>query len=149
MSLKDQVNADMKQAMKAKDKEKLSTLRLLWSAIRKGEIDGRKDFEDADIIKILKNSIKKCEESILLYKQGGRDELVAKEQGEVDVLKQYLPKQFSIGEIEKIVEGVIADQGLSAPKDIGVVMKIVMAEYGSQLNGKTVQEVARIKLSIS
>ncbi|MCB1195519.1 GatB/YqeY domain-containing protein [bacterium] len=146
MSIKDTVNADMKEAMKAQDKDRLSALRMLWSEIRKGEIDSRKDYEDDDIIKIIKTGIKKREESVSLYIQGGREELAAKEKAEIEVLQKYLPKQLSIAEIEKIVEGVIAQQGLSSPKDIGVVMRIVMAQYGAQLDGKTVQEVARIKL---
>lgn len=146
MSLKEKIQTDIKTAMKARNKEELEVLRMTWSQIRRGEIDSRKDFTDDDVLKILKTGVKSREESVTMFKRGGRDELAQKESFEITVLKKYLPEQFSIEKIEEIVENIITEKGLAEPKDMGVIMKCVMNEYGAQVDGKIVQEVARLKL---
>ncbi len=146
MSLKERIQSDIKTAMKARNKQELEVLRMTWSQIRRGEIDSRIDFTDDDVLKILKSGVKSREESVSMFKKGGRDELAEKEIFEITVLKRYLPEQFSIEKIEEIVEKIISDKGLSEPKDMGIIMKTVMTEYGAQVDGKIVQEVTKLKL---
>ena len=146
MSLKEKIQDDIKTALKAGDSAKVQVLRMIYSEIRRGEIDTRADFTDEDVIKVIKRGIKSRHEAIALYEKGNRAELVEKESNEVAVLEEYMPKQLSINEIEDIVEKIIDEHGLSEPKDIGTVMRYVMQEYSSQVDGKTVQEVARLKL---
>ncbi len=146
VSIKEDIQKHIKSAMKEKDSVKLGVLRMVFSQIRKGEIDERKEFSDVDVLRVIKRGIKSREESVIMYKKGGRDDLARKERAEVDILKDYLPAQLSIEEIERIVEQIIQDKQLSSLKDIGVVMREVMNKYASQVDGKTVQEVARIKL---
>lgn len=146
MSLKEKIQTDIKIAMKARNKGELEVLRMTWSQIRRGEIDTRTDFTDDDVLKILKTGVKSREESVTMFKKGGRDELAEKETFEITVLKKYLPEQFSIEKIEEIVESIISEKGLSEPKDMGVIMKCVMSDYGAQVDGKIVQEVTKLKL---
>ncbi len=146
MSLKEKIQTDIKIAMKARNKGELEVLRMTWSQIRRGEIDTRTDFTDDDVLKILKTGVKSREESVIMFKKGGRDELAEKELFEITVLKKYLPEQFSIEKIEEIVESIITEKGLSEPKDMGVIMKCVMSDYGTQVDGKIVQEVTKLKL---
>ncbi len=147
MSLKERILADIKEAMKRKDQDTVDVLRFTHSEIRRGEIDSRQDYTDDDIIKVLKKGIKSREESMLMYEKGERPDLVEKDRRDIAILQKYLPQQLSIAEIESIVAKIIAEKGLSEPKHMGVIMGIVMKEYGSQVDGKTVQEVARIQLS--
>lgn len=133
--------------MKQKDQFKVDTLRMAMSEIRKGEIDSRKDFTDDEVIKVIKKGVKTREDAIEMFKQGSRNDLVEKESKEIEILRKYLPAQLSIAEIEKIVIDAIAELNASAPKDIGIVMRHVMQKHGSQIDGKTVQEIARLKLS--
>jgi len=146
MGLKEKIQDDIKTAMKAKDSAKVLVLRMVYSEIRRGEIDSRTDFTDEDVIKVIKRGIKSRHEAIALYKKGNRPELVEKESNEVSVLEGYMPKQLNINEIETIVENIIAEHGLSSPKDMGTVMRHVMQKYSAQVDGKTVQEVTRLKL---
>ena len=146
MGLKEKIQDDIKTAMKARDSEKVQVLRMVYSEIRRGEIDSRTDFTDEDVIKVIKRGIKSRQEAIALYEKGNRPELVEKESNEVDVLTEYMPKQLSMDEIENIVEDIIAEHGLSSPKDMGTVMRHVMQKYSSQVDGKIVQEVTRLKL---
>ncbi len=147
MTLKESIQNDIKNAMKQKDQFKVDTLRMAMSEIRKGEIDSRKDFTDDEVIKVIKKGVKTREDAIEMFKQGSRNDLVEKESKEIEILRKYLPAQLSIAEIEKIVIDAIAELNASAPKDIGIVMRHVMQKHGSQIDGKTVQEIARLKLS--
>jgi len=147
MTLKETIQNDMKDAMKQKNQFKVDTLRMVIAELRKGEIDSRKEFTDDEVLRIIKKGVKTREDAIVLFKQGSRDDLVEKESREIEILKQYLPQQLTIEQTEKIVEDTIFELKASSAKDIGIVMRHVMQKYGSQLDGKTVQEVARIKLS--
>ena len=146
MSLKETIQNDTKTAMKAKNSLVVGVLRMVFSEIRRFEIDNKTDITDDDTLKIIKRGIKSREEAMALYKKGNREELAQKEQDEIDVLMEYLPKQLSINEVEQIVERIIAEKNLSQPKDMGLIMREVMGQYGAQVDGKTVQEVARVKL---
>lgn len=146
MALKETIRNDMKTSMKEGNQQRVDVLRMVISEVRRGEIDEKKEFSEDDVIKVIKRGIKSREESIEMYRKGARPDLVEKETGEVAILKTYLPKQLSIEDIERIVEQTIQEQGASSAKDLGIVMRKVMEKYGSQVDGKTVQEVVRLKL---
>lgn len=143
MSLEKTIYNDMVSAMKSGDTLKRDTLRLLFSDIKKERIDTRKDLTDSDVTKIIKTGLKKREEAIQLFRQGNRQDLVDKTQAEINILQVYLPKQLSPEEIERIVTDTISAIG----KNQGMIMKEVMSKYGSQVDGKTVQQIVSKQLS--
>lgn len=112
----------MKSAMRAKEKERLGTIRLLLSAIKQKEVDERVTLTDADIMAILNTMIKQRKESIKQYQSGGREDLVAQEESEISVLTTYLPEPLSAEEVGQMIDAVISDLGASSPKDMGQVM---------------------------
>ena len=147
MSLMEKIRNDMKEAMKSKQTDKLSVIRMLISEIKKRQIDTGKEFDDNDILGVIKSMVKSREDSVKAYREGGREDLAEKEEKEVEVLKSYLPKQLSEEEIEKIVEEAIKETGAQSVRDMGKVMKAVMSKYGSQVDGKTVNKFVKEKLS--
>ncbi len=127
MSLRDKIDNDYKNALKSKDKNKISTYRLILSGIKDLDINNRsgpnkKETDDEDIKKLLKKMIKQRSESIEIYKKNNRSDLLEIEQGELDVLSEYLPKQLSEEDTKKICEEIIKSSGASSIKDMGKVM---------------------------
>ena len=127
MPLKDTIETEYKNALKAKDKTKISTYRLILSGIKDLDINNRsgpdkKETDDGDIKKLLKKMVKQRSESIEIYKKNNRNDLLGIEQGEVDVLSEYLPKQLSEEETKKICQEIIKKTGASSIKDMGKVM---------------------------
>ncbi len=148
MSLEKTIYSDMVGAMKSADVIKRETLRLLLSEIKKEHIDSkRKELTDTDVIKIIKSGLKKRQESLELFRQGNRQDLADRAQKEIEILEVYLPKQLSPEEVEKIVIQVVSELGASSPKDTGRVMKEIMSRYGSQVDGKTVQQIVSSTLN--
>ena len=147
--LKARIQGDIKTAMKAKEAEKLQTLRNVWNAIRKKEIDSREDVDNAQVEKLLMNMQKQINESLEQAKKAGRDDLVAENQAELNVLQDYLPKALSPDELQSIVKEVIS--GLDLPEGnagMGMAMKSVMAKVGAQADGKSVQACVRKVLGL-
>ena len=127
MSLRDKIDSDYKNALKSKDKNKISTYRLILSGVKDLDINNRsgsdkKETDDEDIKKLLKKMIKQRSESIEIYKKNNRSDLLEIEQGELDVLSEYLPKQLSEADTEKICQEIIKNSGASSLKDMGKVM---------------------------
>ena len=127
MSLRDKIDTDYKNALKSKDKNKISTYRLILSGVKDLDINNRsgpnkKETDDDDIKKLLKKMIKQRSESIEIYKKNDRSDLLEIEQGELDVLSEYLPKQLSEADTKKICEEIIKISGASSIKDMGKVM---------------------------
>ena len=127
MSLRDKIDNDYKNALKSKDKNKISTYRLILSGVKDLDINNRsgpnkKETDDEDIKKLLKKMIKQRSESIEIYKKNDRSDLLEIEQGELDVLSEYLPKQLSEADTKKICEEIINNFGASSIKDMGKVM---------------------------
>ena len=150
MSLKNKITEDMKTAMRAKDKERLSTLRMVKSEIMKREKDQEKGTEltDEEVIKTLNTLVKQRRDSAEQYEKGGRAELAEKENAEIAVLEEYLPKAASDEEIEKAVTEAIEETGASSMKDMGNVMKASLAKLSDKtVDGKAVSETVRAKLS--
>lgn len=122
MSLKDQLTSDMKVAMRAKDSERLRVVRLVLAAIKQVEVDQRKDLDEAAVLAIVEKQVKQRRESIKQFTDGGRDDLVAKEQAELDILTPYLPEQLSDEELDAMISEIIESTGAASIKDMGKVM---------------------------
>ena len=147
MSLKEQINTDIKEAMKAKENEKRDALRLLSSAFKQIEVDERKELSDEDIIKIIQKQIKQRNDSIEQYKIANRDDLIAKESLEISFYEIYLPKQLSDEELQTAIKAIIEQVGATTMKDIGKVMGAASKELAGKVDGKRINECAKALLS--
>ena len=137
----------MKTALKAGDKEKLSTIRLLRGQLKNMAIDKQDDLTNAEEIAILQSAAKKRRESIEAYGQAGRQDLVDKESAELEVILSYLPQPLSEDEVAAIVDEVIAEVGAVSPKESGKVMPRVMERVQGRAEGKRINQLVRQKLS--
>ena len=133
ISLKDRITEDMKSAMKARESERLSAIRLLLAAIKQREVDERITLDDAGVMVVLDKLIKQRRDSISQYEQAGRDDLAAAERAEIDVLTPYLPALLSADEVAAAVKAAIVQTGAASPADMGKVMGLLKP----QLAGKT------------
>ena len=151
MSLKNQIEEKLNQALKAKDKDTYPTLRLVVSAIKDAEIAGRskghKEITDGDITIILKKMIKQRNESCEVYKKAGRNELLENETKEINVISVFLPKQFSEEETKKICADVIKSVGASSMKDMGKVMGVLKSKHSDTLDFSKVSLILKELLS--
>ncbi|NNE67720.1 MAG: GatB/YqeY domain-containing protein [Pyrinomonadaceae bacterium] len=148
MSLKEKITEDMKSAMRAKEKEELSVLRMVKSSITKQEKDGGEELTDEDVIKLLKTLVKQRRDSAEQYSKGGRPELADAELAEIDVIDNYLPAAATPEEIKEAVESAIAESGAESMKDMGKVMKLALAGLeGKNADGKAVSDEVRSKLA--
>ena len=143
MSLKDQLIQDMKTAMKAKQPDRLGTIRQLRSAIKNKEIELRQDLDDDGILGVIGTAVKQRREAAQMYSDNDRPELAAKEEAEMAVLQEYLPAQLSAAEVRDIVTEVIAAMGATSMKDMGKVMPQVMAKTKGSADGKVVNQLVR------
>lgn len=138
--LLDAIKSDLRVAMKDGDKDKLSCLRMIISAVKYKEVALKNDLDDQEVIKVLRSQIKQSAESYEQYRQGGRDDLAEKEQAGISILKSYLPKELGEEEISSMVKQIITEIG-ATKKDFGKVMKLVMAKVAGQAEGKTVNSI--------
>ena len=147
MSLRNQIEEKLNQALKEKDKNTYPTLRLIVSAIKDAEIANRskekKDVSDSDITAILKKMIKQRNESCELYKKAGRTELLDNEKKEIDVINAFLPKQLNEEETKKICEEAIKSAGATSMKDMGKVMGVLKSKYADTLDFSKVSSVIK------
>ncbi len=146
MLLRDRLTGEMKEAMKARDDLRLSTIRLVKSAVRNREIELKRELDDSGIREVVATLVKQRRESITLYRQGGRDDLADKEEKELSVLLSFLPPQFSLAELEELVAKVIMECGATGSKEMGKVMKALAPLVSGRADGKIVAEVVRAKL---
>lgn len=148
MSLTDQITQDIAAAMKARDAARLSALRMVKAALMNSAVSRGRDLEDGEAQQVLASLIKQRRDSIEQFKAAGRTDLVEKESAEIQVLEQYAPPAVEPDELDRIVGAVIAETGASSPKDLGRVMKAVMAALaGKTIDGKAVSDLVRKKLS--
>jgi len=148
MSLKDTIVADLTAAMKAKDADKLSALRMVKANLMNRQIDKGSDLTDDEITKALQSLVKQRRDSVDQYEKAGRNDLAAKEQTEIAVIEAYLPQGASQAEIDAAVSAAIAETGASSMKEMGTVMKATMANLaGKSADGKMVSEAVQAKLS--
>ena len=146
MSLKEQLTSDMKEAMKAHDKDRLAVIRMVRGAIRQQEIDGKTELNDDDVIAVISKEVKMRKDSIDEFSKGGRDDLVAKTQAEIEVLMPYLPQQLSEAEVKALVEEAVAATKAATPKDMGKVMGALMPKVKGRADGKMVNTIVRSML---
>jgi uncharacterized protein len=150
MTIAERVQKDMIEAMKAKDETRLGTIRLMKSALKNKEIDKRAPLDDQEAIAVLATMIKQRKDSIEHFSKGGRPELAAKEAAEIKLIETYMPQAASADDIEAAVKATIAEMGSPTIKDMGNVMKAVMAKFattGTRVDGRQVSEAVKKALT--
>ena len=153
MKIQEKINQDFKEALKAGDASKVATLRMIIASIKNKEIDKKGKGEegvlnDEETMDVIMKEAKKRKEAADIYKQGGRNDLVEKEQKELDIINQYLPKQLSEDEIEKIIANAIDKTGAASIKDMGKVMGEVSKETKGRADSRMISELIKKKLGI-
>ena len=147
MSMEKELNEKLKEALKSGDKVKISTIRLVINEIKNKKIaEKTEELDDEKIVAIIQKKARQHKESIEQFKKAGRDDLVKKESEELAILEEYLPEQISEEELEKIVSESITQTGATSMKDMGTVMKDVMARTQGQADGKVISEIVKKKL---
>ena len=148
MRLRDKISEDLIAAMKAREAERLSVLRMMKAAVRNKEIDGRQELDDPQAVQVLLSLIKQRKDSIEQFTKGGRLELANKEAAEIKVIEEYLPSAVTDEEVASAVDAVIAEMGAASIKDMGKVMKGCMARFvGRPVDGLKVSELVKAKLA--
>ena len=149
--LRDDINNAVKEAMKAKNERKLSTLRMVNSTIKNADIEargnGKPPLSDADLLGVFQKMIKQRQESVDLYRKGGRDDLVQQEQREIDIISGYLPKQMSDDELKAAIGAVIKETGAASIKDMGRVMAALKERYAGQMDFAKAGGLVKTQLS--
>jgi uncharacterized protein len=146
--LTDKIAADMKDAMRAKDAPRLSTLRMLKSAIEYHKIEKKQEqITDADVTAVIKKQIKQRQDSIDGFEKGGRPDLVEKEKAELVVLKSYLPEELSPALLEEVVKATIAELGATTKADMGKVMKAVQTKVAGRADNRLVSQLVSTNLA--
>ena len=143
MSLKEKLNEDLKQAMRDKEVVKRDSIRAINTMIKQVEVDERRVLDDTEVIKLIQRGIKQREEAISQYSAAGRDDLVQKEQEQVDVFMQYLPKQLSDDELETGMKEIISEVGATSLKDMGKVMGAASKKFAGVADGKRINEIVK------
>jgi len=147
MSLRARLSEEMKTAMKAKDTLRLSSIRLILSAVRNREIDLKKELDDQEIVEVIASLVKQRKESIKVYSDAGRTDLAEKEERELSCLLEFLPPQLSEDEIGELVLQAIVETGAQGARDMGKVMKALMSKVAGRADGRLVSEIVRQKLA--
>ena len=147
MGLEERLVDEMKQAMKTHDKLRLSTIRMVRTAVKNKEIEQRKKLDEDTIIRVVQGMVKKGEESIEQFKLGGRMDLVEKETQEIEILKSYLPKPLDQEEIVRIIDQAIEETHALSLKDLGKVMKSIMPKLGGKAEGGLINRLVKERLS--
>ena len=137
------IESDLKSALKAGEKRRVGTLRLLLSSLQNEKIDAGRDLTDEEIETVIRRAVKQRRESIDQYTKGGRDDLARGEAEELALLEAYLPAGLSDAEVEAEIRRIIEQKGFSASRDVGLVMKELMAAHRGRVDGKRAQEIAR------
>lgn len=146
-SLTTQINDDVKTAMRAKEKERLAALRLITAAIKQKEVDERIELDDTAVLAVLEKMVKQRKDSIEQYQKANRDDLIQKEQFELDLIQTYLPEQMSEQEIHDIISKVIADTGAAGMKDMGKVIGQIKPQVQGRADMGLVSKLVKDKLN--
>jgi len=147
VTLKERITEDMKAAMRAAEKERLSTIRMVQAAIKQREVDERIVLDDAQVIAVLEKMVKQRRESVVAFEQGGRQDLADREQAEIALLQVYLPAQLAEAEVDALIKEAIAATGAASVKDMGKVMAAVKTKAAGRADMGAVS--ARIKAALS
>jgi uncharacterized protein YqeY len=147
MSLKDQITEDMKTAMRAKDSERLGTIRLLLAAIKQKEVDERIVLDDAAVVAVVDKLVKQRKDSVAAFTQGGRTDLADKEAAEIKVLEVYLPQRMGADEVAAEVKAIVAELGAKGPGDMGKVMGVVKTRLAGKADMGQVSAAVKAALA--
>ena len=147
MALREQLNEDMKTAMKARDAEKLGAVRLLLAAVKQREVDERITLDDAGVISVIEKMIKQRKDSISQYEKAARQDLADKEKFEIGVLEAYMPQQLSAAEVDAIVAQAVAESGAKSPADMGKVMALVKPRLAGRADMGKVSALVKGRLT--
>ena len=145
-TIKESLSEKMKSAMKTGDKDTVAFSRNLHAAVRKKEIDDRVDLDDAGVLKIISTLVKQRQDSIEQFRQGGREDLVAKEEKELQFLQAFMPAQMSEDEVRKLVDWAVTEAKAAGPKDMGNVMKLLMPKVQGRADGKMVNQLVKERI---
>jgi uncharacterized protein len=146
MGVREDMDAGLKQAMRDKDTIALEALRAVRAAVKKFEIDTKKEYKDEDILGVIQKAIKQRQDSIESFKAGNRADLVAKEEAEMEVLKKYLPAQLDEAAVALLVEEAVKATGAAGPKDMGKVMGALMPRVKGKADGQLVNRLVKARL---
>jgi len=146
MTLKERITEDMKTAMRAKESERLATIRLIQAAIKQREVDERIVLDDAQVLAAIEKMIKMRKESIAQFQAGNRPDLVEKEEKEIVLLQVYMPEQLSSSDLDALIASAIAESGAASVKDMGKVMAIVKAKAQGRADMSAVSGKIKAKL---
>jgi len=147
MTLKEQITEDMKTAMRAKDSERLATIRLLLAAMKQKEVDERVELEDAMVVAIVDKMVKQRKDSIAAFTTGGRTDLADKEAAEIKVLEVYLPQRMGADEVAAEVKAIVAELGAKGPGDMGKVMGVVKTRLAGKADMGQVSAAVKAALT--
>jgi uncharacterized protein YqeY len=147
MSLAEQLNEDMKQAMKSGDKFRLSTIRLIRAAVKNQEIELRHPLDDSEVIQVVSRELKQRRDSLQDFQRAGRDDLVANVSSEIDIISQYLPEQLTEEEIKVIVKQTMQETGASSKAELGKLMGALMPKVKGRADGRLVNQIVQQSLS--
>ena len=148
--LRDDINKALTEAMKAKNERTVSTLRMVNSTLKNADIEARttgKPIGDAEVLSILQKMIKQRQESVEMYKKGGRDDLVQQEQEEIAIISGYLPKQMSEAEMKPAIDAAVAETGAAGMKDMGKVIAVLRGKYAGQMDFGKASGLVKARLS--
>jgi uncharacterized protein YqeY len=147
MPLREQLNEDIKTAMKARDQEKLNALRLLLSAVKQREVDERITLDDAGVIATIEKMMKQRKDSISQYEKAQRQDLADKEKYEISILEAYMPRQLPESEVKAIIDAAVASTGAKGPADMGKVMGVVKPQLAGKADMGKVSALVKARLS--
>jgi uncharacterized protein YqeY len=147
MSLYDRLSDDLKRAMKDRDQLRMDVIRMMKAALLNKELELKKDLDDAEMSRVMTTLVKQRREAVEQYQKANRADLAGKELKEIDIIQGYLPQALSQDDIVRLVESTILETGAKGPKDMGTVMKAVMAKLtGQTIDGKQLSELVKSKL---
>lgn len=146
MALRERLSEEMKEAMKARDDLRLSVIRMIRSAVKNRDIELKRELNDQEIVEVISTLVKQRRESIRLFSEAGRQDLVEKEEKELALLLGFLPQQLSREEVAELVARIIAECGAQGGKDMGRVMKALMPHVAGRADGKLVSDLVRERL---
>ena len=142
-ALKERIQSDLRAAMLARDEPRKAALRMLTAAIKNAEIEAGDELAEGDLLVVLQRQVKQRRESITEFRKGGRNDLVEREEVELEAFAGYLPEEASREQIEEAAQATIAETGASGPRDIGKVMPVLIKRFQGRADGRVISEIVR------
>ncbi len=143
MSLKDQLQHDLQAAMRARDERRKSALRMALTAIQLAEVEEKGALSDESVVNAIRKEVRRREDALEMIRQSGREDMVAEDEAQLEILRSYLPQLLTVEEVAAIVRDVIAEAGAASPADVGKVMKLIMPRVQGKADGRMVSQVVR------